>query len=322
MSGSSFWQRLILPYLRFSRGERHGIIILFTIVNLAWMVPIWLPRKREALQAAELVLIDSARRLWEKDSAERKSRYRINENSSFRRTRMDEKPPAARLLYRPFDPNQADAQTWQAMGLSVRTAATIQKYLAAGGRFRKPDDLRRIYGLKEKDFLAIRQWIRLADSGAGKGERAGRSSGLGRSSDATRAPPLAQDINRMDSADWERLPGIGPVLARRIIRYREGLGGFGSISQLTEVYGLKDSLVDQLRPRLRISPGDSVLMINLNQASLDALDRHPYISRQLATLILSYRKQHGPFQHLDDLLAIPLVNPELLNKLRPYLLVN
>jgi DNA uptake protein ComE-like DNA-binding protein len=65
--------------------------------------------------------------------------------------------------------------------------------------------------------------------------------------------------------------------------------------------------------------GSKPVPIDINLASQDIMEKHPYISRKLAGLIVAYRKQHGPFAKAEDLLAIPLVTEDLLNKLRPYL---
>lgn len=358
MRWQSIWQDQVRPFLLFSRGERRGILLLCTVIVLAWCLPRWLPPKPRPLAAAEWVLIDSARHRYARDSQARVSRYRITEKGRFPNDRPHEKPPLASRLYRPFDPNQADAATWLAMGVSARTAATIQRYLAAGGRFRQPEDLRRIYGLREQDYLAIRSWVRIGPDSNGRaagGARAWNAAAPGL--DAVAGSPLdksatdpgregippggavssgrftrgapgqgagvrVQDINRMDSADWERLPGIGPVLAQRIVRFREGLGGFGAVEQLAEVYGIRDSLFQALKPRLSVAPGFQPPGLSLNGASQELMEKHPYLGRRLARLIVAYRQQHGPFTNVEDLLAIPLVDTALLKKLRPYLRLN
>ena len=314
MRWPSIWQNHIKPLLLFSRGERQGIVCLCVIVFLAWRLPRWFSPRPRPLAAAEWQLIDSARSRYDRDSQARTSRYRTNGKNTYQRDRSLEKPPSASRLYRPFDPNQADEATWLAMGISARTVSTIKRYLAAGGRFRQPDDLRRIYGIRDQDYQAIRSWVRIrTDSivaGRPKGDR------------PPNFPSPVQDINAMDSVDWDRLPGIGPVLARRILRFRDGLGGFGSVDQLGEVYGIRDSLLQALKPRLSVAPGFQPPGLSLNEAGPEVLEQHPYLGKRLARLIVAYRQQHGPFARLEDLQAIPLVDSVLLNKLRPYLRLN
>lgn len=133
-----------------------------------------------------------------------------------------------------------------------------------------------------------------------------------------RKNPSPIPINLSDSADWEGLPGIGPVLASRIIRYRNRLGGFHAAEQLREVYGLVDSVIDRISPFLQL---DSTVLqkININKVSLEELRSHPYLKREFAKAILVYREAHGPFQRSDQLYEIWNFPRDLIGKIRPYL---
>ncbi len=126
-------------------------------------------------------------------------------------------------------------------------------------------------------------------------------------------------INQSDSAAWEALPGIGPKLAARILSYRSKLGGFHSIEQVGETFGLPDSVFTRIRPFLVADAQNMPAKLDLNHASLEELQAHPYISFQLAKVIVAYRKQHGPFSHKSDLQKIALITPDLFIKLEPYI---
>lgn len=125
-------------------------------------------------------------------------------------------------------------------------------------------------------------------------------------------------INSADSATWTSLPGIGPVLASRIIRFRNKLGGFYSISQIRETYGLPDSTFVKIQPYLQL---DTVSLKNLDINQLDekSLAQHPYIHYKMARLIVLYRNNNGPFRHAEELLEIPLVDDSIYRKLEPYI---
>ena len=117
---------------------------------------------------------------------------------------------------------------------------------------------------------------------------------------------------------WDRLPGIGPVLARRIVLFRERLGGFYSISQVGETFGLADSVFVKIQPFLQL--GDvSLRKIDLNETDEKSLADHPYINTKLARLIVRYRSNHGPFRHPGELRGIALVNDSIYRKLEKYL---
>jgi competence protein ComEA len=132
---------------------------------------------------------------------------------------------------------------------------------------------------------------------------------------------LVIDINTADSLLWEQLPGIGPVLARRIVYFRERLGGFHSIAQVGETYGLADSVFNKIQPLLRL--GDvSLRKIDLNETDEKSLADHPYINTKLARVIIRYRNSHGPFSLVEGLKGIALVDDSIYRKLEKYLVVN
>jgi len=126
------------------------------------------------------------------------------------------------------------------------------------------------------------------------------------------------EINTADSTALDALPGIGPYFARHIVMYRNKLGGFYSIEQVKEVYGLSDSTFQEIKPYLTIKAGN-IHTINVNTATKEQLKAHPYIRWQLANMIVDYRNQHGKFAAIDDLKKIQLITDEVFAKIKPYL---
>ncbi|MGN7719125.1 ComEA family DNA-binding protein [Chitinophaga sp. 22620] len=136
-----------------------------------------------------------------------------------------------------------------------------------------------------------------------------------------RMPVPVIDINAADSAQWERLPGIGPTLAKRIVGFRERLGGFYDTRQVGEVYGLADSVFNKIQPFLRL--GDvSLRKISLNDTDDKSLALHPYINTKLARVIVRYRSAHGPFREVEALRALALVDDSIYRKIEKYLAIN
>lgn len=127
------------------------------------------------------------------------------------------------------------------------------------------------------------------------------------------------DINNADSNALEKLPGIGEILSSRIIRYREKLGGFISIAQLTEVYGLSDSIMQIISPMLFVSEEFKPRRIDVNKAEYKDLRKHPYVNHAIAKSLLSYRKTHGLFASIESIGLIISIEKEDLRKISPYL---
>ncbi|GAA0879065.1 hypothetical protein GCM10009119_20330 [Algoriphagus jejuensis] len=128
-------------------------------------------------------------------------------------------------------------------------------------------------------------------------------------------------FSEADSITLQIVPGVGPGTAGRIIKYREQLGGFYSRLQLLEVYGVKEELAQSLWEFFDFDPL-IFRKIRINDASLDDIASHPYISYGEAKVLVAYRNQHGSFTAAADLANIKIFRMEWIEKIRPYLEFN
>ena len=117
-----------------------------------------------------------------------------------------------------------------------------------------------------------------------------------------------------------KINGIGPILSRRIIKYRDLLGGFHSLNQLLEVYHLPPNVASKIMNYAYLDLDNyPVNKLNLNQADYTLLASHPYVPFSLAKAIVAFRDQHGPFTDLEHLKKIHLVNDSTYLRVSPYL---
>ena len=126
------------------------------------------------------------------------------------------------------------------------------------------------------------------------------------------------DINTCDSAMLVRLPGIGPVLSVRIIKYRRLLGGFARVDQLKEVYGLPVETFELIKGRL-IADSTQITRININSATYKEIIRFPYFEKFEVSAILKYRELKGRINGMADLTENKLISTEKAKKVGPYL---
>ena len=205
-----------------------------------------------------------------------------------------------------------DAAGWQKLGVKDKTIRTILKYLSKGGRFSKPEELARIYGLSEKLRISLMPFVRIE-----AGQREWSKETLHPEKPKAKETRII-DINKADSTQWESLPGIGGKLASRIMLFREKLGGFYKIEQVGETFGLADSVFQNLKKYLAIEER-GIRKININTATLEELKAHPYIRYAIAKAIVAYRNEHGLFLTVEEIMKVKLVTEEIFNRVKPYL---
>lgn len=128
------------------------------------------------------------------------------------------------------------------------------------------------------------------------------------------------NLNLADSTELKLLPGIGNSYSKRIVKYREKLGGFYAIDQLLEVYGVDTPLFNNIQLYLQLD--SFTRKLNLNLSEVNDLQTHPYISYKQAKAIVQYRNQHGPFMAFEDVLRIYVLDEKWLRKTRPYLILH
>jgi len=126
------------------------------------------------------------------------------------------------------------------------------------------------------------------------------------------------DLNKCDSASLVALPGIGPVLSARIIKYRSLIGGYVSVLQLKEVYGLPEETYNLISSRVS-ADSLSVRKIKINECEYKQLIRHPYFQKSDVISILKYRELKGRISGIEVMIENNLISPLTAKKIGPYL---
>jgi competence protein ComEA len=321
----------IRGYLTFTRKERFGVLFLLVVISLLFVLPYFFrpepgepdPAKYEkmkiGIQKFESAHPDSFRNA---DAQNREAGRKPEFISPAKRFLKENR----QLFY--FDPNTLRPERWQQLGLPDHLVQTIIHFIEKGGRFHKPEDLKKIYGLRAAEYERLLPYVRIF-----KGTQPVRNSSLdptieinnGTPAETVITPASKQleitNINEADSSQWCRLPGIGAKLASRIVNFRNRLGGFYQVDQVGETFGLPDSTFQKIKPILVLN-AVSVMLIDLNNASKESLQLHPYVRWQIAKAIIAYRNQHGNFRSVDELMQLAQMDSVKFAKLRPYLTVN
>lgn len=244
-----------------------------------------------------------------------------------------------------FDPNEVDSLTLISFGLKPYQVRNFLHYRAAGAVFSSAESMGRTYGWTEDDVQRLAPYVRIGERyrkhGSSYGSYARRDEygdGVdGRRNDGgdyhgsndnagaersnyERVEKFASkrklDVNLVDSATLRKVPGVGEKICAAILRQRERLGGFVDVSQLLEVSIVSPELLEWFT----VTPSAvSIKKVNVNTASFQRLNSHPYISYEQTRSLIQYRRLYGKVQDENSLISTGIFSAEDVEKLRPYL---
>jgi len=298
-------KKSLKEYFSFSRREQNGILVLSSIVLVLVLVNIGLSRL-------------PARRI--SNDAEIKEVLEDFDQINNLKSNPDTDPDVvygeesyesnSELFY--FDPNQASKEEWLKLGLHGKVLNTLLRYIEKGGKFYDNEDLMKIYGMDSAFYSKVEPFIRFKSLNKSVLEdhlNSGESPSSG-----------IIELNRADTTDLLPLQGIGPVLARRILKYRNILGGFVVKEQLVEVYGISADIFKKISTVIEV---DSTLIkkLDLNQSDYSSFIRHPYFNQELTIAILNYRKEQGSFKSVSEIISEGIATNEEFIKILPYVSV-
>lgn len=297
----------------FSKDEKIITIFLFAVIaglsvfnftNHIWVKPQKLTDDR--LKKAELLFS----KLKENANSETKSSF-FEQRSKFSRKQELE----GELFL--FNPNELDSSGWLKLGFSPRETTGILKYRAKGGKFRIKEDVRKLYCVREDRYNRLFPYIDLpAENVAEIKSVETLSTEADKKTDLYR--PLVIELNTADTTELKKLKGIGSFYAKKIVEYREELGGYIDEDQLLEIWKFGDERLDNIRQNIII---DTLFVnkIDVNTLDKEAPRIHPYISSQLAGMMVNYRLHHGHYKRASDLKKLILMNDSIYLRLLPYL---
>lgn len=235
-----------------------------------------------------------------------------------------------------FDPNTVDSLTLIGLGLKPWKVKNFLHYRAAGKVFRSAEEMGNTYGWTEEDVEKVRGYVRVEKEYERDGRRLFGKTEKNRTREwmdeekrdererredrqtytSNKFHALTKvDVNTADTATLRRIPGVGEKISEAIVRYRERLGGFYSVEQLTEIKIVSPELLEWFM----VSASSNVQKIPINRASFQALNRHPYISYEQTKALLQYVRLYGEVKDEETLLSTGIFTKEDLEKFKPYI---
>lgn len=323
-------------FFNFSKRERITIIALTFLILIVQLL-IWTKDSWVKFMPASM----EQKYLQKKDlEAYRDSVYAAKPTYASKQRSYDKKRTDVPLSLVPFNPNTADSMTLRKLGLRSYVVKNILNYRRKGGQFRKSSDFAKIYGMEPTVFASLEPLIKLevaemvskvgivgttalnpkpvSTTSETKTEPTSASQLNLQGLDQHTTAPQAFELNTADTALLQQLKGVGSFSANRIARYRKELGGFYSLTQLSEIKGLYPETLARLQSMTKIDP-TQINTLNANKVSLEKLRAHPYLSFYQAKVIVELRKSRGQLHSIEELRAFKEFTNEDLDRLKWYL---
>jgi len=297
--------RSLKEYFSFTRRETRALLIVLVLLLLSIIYRIWMGNR----VPQEFSLTDEEREeiMAFIDSFEKKTETRTDSYPLQTENRLPE-------LF-PFDPQEADKNDFMDLGISEFVANNIIKYREAGGKFTQAEDMQKIYGMDERLFQKLRPYVRITEDSLNIaledpvflfGEKP-----------PEKEIPKVFELNTAGFRDLISLKGMEARLAGRIIKYRELIGGFYSLDQLEEVYGMTDSIKNMLVECMVIDTA-WINKIHLKSVTFNELLRHPYLNRYDVQKIFSLKNFYGDSICLKHIQQNHILPDSTIDRMRPY----
>ena len=301
----------IKSHFRFNKQERNGIFFLLLIIVilqlLFYFVRIYSGRSKYPILKEDIELQAAIDQL--------KEEYSTQDS----------------LKIYPFNPNYITDYKGYTLGMSSEGIDRLHRYRSAGKYVNSPEEFQEVTLISDSllsvlsPYFKFPDWVRELDPKSPNGNegrvRAIRESGK-------KVPPGSKtdmkalgfrDLNLATEADLKAVYGVGDILSRRIVRFRDRLGGFLIEEQLNHVYGLEGEVVDRILERFRILGRPDILKIDINTAPAAEIAKLVYISYEVAVRIVAHREANGALDSFDELTDIEDFPSEKIDIIQLYL---
>lgn len=233
---------------------------------------------------------------------------------------LSEEVPKQESVMPTFDtvinPNNAQLGEFLRVGFTEKQAQTCINYRTKGGKFYKDTDIMKMYCISEEDYENLKDYIKIPSTKQQKhlNPQNPRES----SEQVTQKNIHKVSINRCDTTELKKLPKIGGYRARKIIEYRDKLGGFYDVNQLRNVYSIDSATLTEVIRYIIIDTA-AIKKINVNEASFKEIVHHPLISYDVTKNIMNYKRIVGTIKNIKELRENNIVNADEYETLKNYL---
>ncbi len=281
-------------HFRFNAQERSGIFFLLLAIL--------------ALFCAHIALKQYA--------VPRKSNFALDNAMQSSLDSLKELQLTNTAIIHPFNPNYISDYKGYTLGLSAATLDKLHRFRAGNNYVNSAKEFQDVTGISDSllkkiaPYFEFPEWVAQKKQGNNPTRRNKKAAEI-----------VVKDLNKATAADLREVPGIGDKLSARIIKFRDRLGGFYTIDQLEDVYGLAPRVAQDAKRYFQVSSLPTNQKININTASAEEIARLIYIPYSLAEEIVIYRSMNGGITAFKELAKIEGFPEDKIDRIALYLIL-
>lgn len=287
----------ILSHFKFSKGQSVGIFVLFAIII-----------------SAQLTYFFTDFSFSSNKSPEKEHWLSLQlQIDSLKQEKRNYVPK----IY-PFNPNFITDYKGYKLGMSVLEIDRLLAFRKQNKYVNSPEEFQAVTKVSDSLLNAISPYFKFPDWVNNKNQFKEYKK-YPNTTFAKKEKIVVKDINQATQEDLIKIYGIGEAISLRILKMKENLGGFVSMEQMKDVWGLSPEVIEKLNTHFKVSVLPNVKKVDINNASIKELSQFPYFNYQQARQIVTFRSMNGDFKNVDDLTKIKGLSIEKANIIALYL---
>lgn len=220
----------------------------------------------------------------------------------------------------PFNPNFITDYKGYKLGMSVAELDKLQAFRKENKYVNSAEEFQAVTGVSDSLLAVLSPYFKFPDWVKNKAASKSVAFSNKNSSYFSKKEKLVvKDINQATQEDLIKINGIGEAISKRILKFKESLGGFVSMEQMKDVWGLSPEVIEQLNTNFKVGALPNFKKVDINNASVKELTQFPYFKYNLAREIVIYRSMNGDIKNAADLIKIKGMTLENANIIALYL---
>ena len=274
--------KTIGSYFKFTRSQRTGIFFLFGIILVLQLVYFFVDFSSVS-----------------KSSPEKEKWLSLqSEIDSLKQEKLDYVPK----IY-PFNPNFITDFKGYKLGMSVQQIDRLLAFRKENKYVNSPKEFQDVTKVSDSLLNVMSPFFKFPDWVNNKKEfKDYKKSPY--TAFAKKGKIVIIDINQATQEDLIKIFGIGEAISLRILKEKESFGGFVSMEQMKDVWGLSPEVIENLNSHFKVSVLPNFKKIDINNASIKELSQFPYFKYPISKKIVTYRSMNGDFKNAEDLTKI------------------